>query len=124
VAQSLAEAYVEPENAWPRLVYAGSELVAFVMGGFRPDDPFMSSTLWRLNVSAEAQRQGVGRFAVRAVAAEVRRRGHETLTTAYVLGPHSPEAFYLAIGFRPTGRSARGMHEAAIRIDDLLPRHG
>jgi diamine N-acetyltransferase len=36
VAWSLAEAYAQPEVAWPRLVYDDDRLVAFVMGGFDP----------------------------------------------------------------------------------------
>lgn len=113
VARSLAEAYADPEHAWPRLIYTGDRLVGFVMGGFRPGDPLLSSTLWRLNIAGDAQRSGCGRFAVRAVAAEARRRGHEVLTTAYVLGPQSPRDFYLHLGFRPTGRSLHGQFEAA-----------
>src|ERR1700754_1221945 len=38
VAVSLAEAYAQPDTAWPRLVYDGEELVGFVMGGFDPDN--------------------------------------------------------------------------------------
>lgn len=34
VVKSLAEAYVQPEVAWPRLVFAGEELVGFVMAFF------------------------------------------------------------------------------------------
>ena len=34
VARSLAEAYADPDKAWPRLVYDGDRLVAFVMAFF------------------------------------------------------------------------------------------
>lgn len=121
VAQSLAEAYAEPEYAWPRLVYSGPRLVGFVMGGFRPGHPLMASTIWRLAVAADAQGRGVGRFAVRAVAAEAARRDHQVLTTAYRRGPSSPEGFYRHLGFDPTGRCEHGMFEAAVAVDSLLP---
>lgn len=120
VALSLAEAYADPDHAWPRLIYRGDRLLGFVMGGFRPGDPLLSSTLWRLNVAGDAQRQGCGRFAVMAVAAEARRRGHHTLSTAYVLGPQSPRDFYLRLGFEPTGRSLHDQHEAIVAVDRLL----
>jgi diamine N-acetyltransferase len=120
VARSLAEAYAEPEHAWPRLIYRGDRLLGFVMGGFRPGDPLLSSTIWRLNVAGDAQRQGCGRFAVLAVAMEARRRGHDVLATSYVLGPQSPRDFYLRLGFQPTGRSLHDQFELVIDIDRLL----
>jgi diamine N-acetyltransferase len=120
VARSLAEAYADPEHAWPRLIYSGDRLVGFVMGGFRPGDPLLESTLWRLNIAGDAQRSGCGRFAVRAVAAEARRRGHDLLATAYMLGPLSPRDFYLRLGFRPTGRSLGDQFEAVAPVELLL----
>ncbi|MEO3781358.1 GNAT family N-acetyltransferase [Micromonospora sp. B11E3] len=83
VATSLAEAYAWGEIAWPRLVYDGDELVGFLMGFFRiqwrPDDPTdLRSGLWRLNIAADRQGRGYGRFAVRAVCEEARRRGETT----------------------------------------------
>lgn len=44
VVKSLAEAYVFPEHAWPRVIYDGDRLVGFLMAFFdiawndRPDD--------------------------------------------------------------------------------------
>src|SRR5215207_322714 len=86
VALSLAQAYAEPDFAWPRLIYEGDEIVAFVMAGFKPGDPLLDSTIWRLNVAGAAQRRGYGDFAVRAVAEEARRRGRDVLFTAYLRG--------------------------------------
>ena len=107
VAVSLAEAYVHPGTAWPRLVTDGDggPVVGFVMGGFDEDneEPAFRCGIWRLNVAASAQGDGVGRFAVRAVAEEARRRGSERLTVLWVRHDHGPEGFYLRMGFRPTG---------------------
>ncbi len=66
VAWSLAEAYVNPEIAWPRLVFDGDELVGFVMGGFDPHGPVdaFRCGVWRLNIAAGRQGNGYGRFAV------------------------------------------------------------
>ena len=107
VAVSLAEAYVHPGTAWPRLVTDGDggPVVGFVMGGFDPDseEPAFRCGIWRLAVAAGAQGAGVGRFAVRAVAEEARRRGSDRLTVLWVRHDHGPEGFYLRMGFRPTG---------------------
>jgi diamine N-acetyltransferase len=120
VSYSLAQAYADPQAAWPRLVYERDELVAFVMGGFKDGDPLLHSTVWRLNVAAQAQGRGYGRFAVGAVAEEAIRRGRSELYTAYLLGKGSPEGFYRRLGFRPTGRSIDGIHEAVADVEDLL----
>ncbi|MBE1484410.1 GNAT family N-acetyltransferase [Plantactinospora soyae] len=109
VAQSLAEAYAQPEIAWPRLIVDGEEPVGFVMGFFMvrldPDDPAdrLRSGIWRLNIAADKQGRGYGRFAVLAVSEEIRRRGQSRATVTWVPGEHGPERFYLRLGFRLTG---------------------
>jgi len=112
VARSLAEAYAQPEIAWPRLVYDGERLVGFVMASFDvrfdPDDPDdrLRSGLWRLNIAADQQGRGYGRFAVESVCAEIGRRGGSRVTATWVPGEHGPERFYLRLGFRPTGEKS------------------
>jgi diamine N-acetyltransferase len=107
VAWSLAEAYAQPEVAWPRLVYDGDRLVAFIMGAFDPDNCmwFFRCGIWRLNVSAGEQGKGYGQFAVEAVLAEARRRGQRRASVLWVPGPGGPEGFYLRLGFQPTGET-------------------
>lgn len=112
VAWSLAEAYVHPDIAWPRLVFDGERLVGFVMGFFDvrfneedPDDRPRSG-IWRLNIAAQQQGLGYGRFAVEAVCEEVRRRGQDRATVTWAQGEGGPEPFYLRLGFRPTGEKS------------------
>ncbi|PWR12472.1 GNAT family N-acetyltransferase [Micromonospora sicca] len=111
VARSLAEAYVQPDVAWPRLIVDGDSPVGFLMAFFdirwRDDDPTdVRSGLWRLNIAAGQQGRGYGRFAVDALAAEVRRRGGSRLFTTWVPGDHGPERFYRRLGFRLTGETS------------------
>lgn len=105
VAVSLAEAYAQPDVAWPRLVYDGADPVGFVMGAFEPDCPvpYFRCGIWRLAIAAGHQGRGYGRFAVHGVLDEARRRGQRRATVLWVRGPGGPENFYLALGFRPTG---------------------
>ncbi|WP_406450524.1 GNAT family N-acetyltransferase [Streptomyces sp. NBC_00876] len=109
VAWSLAQAYTTPETAWPRLIADGEQLVGFVMAfldvRFHPEEPGdpLRSGLWRLNIAAERQGRGYGRFAVGAVNDELRRRGGTRTTVTYVPGAHGPEEFYRKLGFRATG---------------------
>ncbi|MFD5211908.1 hypothetical protein ACFWNF_33845, partial [Streptomyces anulatus] len=92
VAQSLAEAYVHPDIAWPRLICDGERVVGFVMAFFDvpftfdadvPDAPPRSG-LWRLAVAAgehrqrghqQHQRSGLVRVQVQGPAREPREHG-------------------------------------------------
>ena len=104
VVHSIAEAYVHP-TAWPRVIVDGEQLVGFVMGNFDPENEqeAFRCGIWRLNVTAAAQRRGVGRFAVDAVAEEARRRGQTRITVLWVKDQDGPEGFYLKLGFVPIG---------------------
>lgn len=124
VAWSLADAYVRPDIAWPRLIYHGDELTGFVMAAFAPDheNPLFHSYLWRLNIGAQHQGQGCGRFAVEAVCQEATRRGSHRLTVSYHEGPHGPEEFYRRLGFRPTGEHNQGETVAERFLDPAQER--
>jgi diamine N-acetyltransferase len=117
VAVSLAEAYTQPEVAWPRLILRDGEPVAFVMGAFDPDAKFdfFRCGIWRLNVGAGVQGRGYGRFAVETVLEEARRRGQKAATVLWLPAEGGPEDFYLKLGFRPTGETHHG--EVVGRID-------
>ncbi|WP_320782597.1 GNAT family N-acetyltransferase [Streptomyces sp. CRN 30] len=114
VVKSLAEAYVHPGVAWPRLVLDGDRPVGFLMAFFGVDwrgdgsGTDIRSGLWRLNIAAEEQGRGYGRFAVESVAAEIRRRGGTRMYVTWHPGEDGPERFYLRLGFRPTGETSGG----------------
>lgn len=113
VAHSLAEAYVRPPGvAWPRLIVDGGRPVGFLMAfldiDWHQDGTAIRSGLWRLNIAAEEQGRGYGRFAVASVAAELRRREVSRLYVTWHPGPDGPEGFYLNLGFRTTGETSGG----------------
>jgi diamine N-acetyltransferase len=110
VAWSIADAYTVPDIAWPRLIYNGDRLVGFVMAAFAAahENPVFHSHLWRLNIGAEHQGEGYGRFAVAELCREAARRGHRRLTVGYHAGPGGPEVFYERLGFHPTGEYNQG----------------
>jgi len=118
VAHSLAEAYVNPGTAWPRLILDDDEAVGFVMANFDPDsdlDAFRAG-IWRLNVDTAAQGRGVGRFAVGLVADEARSRGCFRITVLWKRGEGGPEGFYLRCGFVPTGEEIHGQVVGALDL--------
>ncbi|MFJ4619957.1 GNAT family N-acetyltransferase [Streptomyces sp. NPDC088812] len=113
VVKSLAQAYVYPAAAWPRLIVDGDRPVGFLMAFFDIDwrqdgGSLVRSGLWRLNIAAREQGRGYGRFAVRSVAAEIRRRGGTEMYVTWHPGEHGPEGFYLGLGFRDTGERVKG----------------
>lgn len=118
VAWSLAEAYVNQQTAWPRLILRGEDAVGFVMAAFDPDSEidFFRCGIWRLNVSAEAQRAGVGRFAVKLVLDEARRRGFTRASVLWEPGDGGPAGFYEHLGFVPTGQIFQGEVVAMIPL--------
>ena len=109
VVKSLAEAYVHSQYAWPRLILDGDKPVGFLMGfldiPWGPDDDTddIRSGIWRLNIAADAQGKGYGRYAVEAVCDEIRARGGKRAYVTWEPRPGGPEEFYLKLGFQPTG---------------------
>ena len=110
VVESIAEAYVHYGTAWPRLIVDDDRVVGFVMGNFDRENeiPAFRAGIWRLNIAADEQGGGYGRFAVEAIAAEARRRGQKRITVLWLQGDGGPEGFYLHLGFTPTGEVLGG----------------
>lgn len=61
------------------------------------------------------QRRGIGSQAIAQAIEEVRARGGSELYTSWVEGEGSPGAFYLRLGFVPTGEVDDG--ETVARLD-------
>jgi diamine N-acetyltransferase len=100
-AVSIAEAYVH-EQAWCRAVYAGDELVGFVMLHDATTGP--GYMLWRLMIDARFQGRGFGGQVVGEVVEYVRGRPVATqLKVSVHPGDGSPAPFYEALGFVATG---------------------
>ncbi|GAA3000410.1 GNAT family N-acetyltransferase [Streptosporangium longisporum] len=122
VVRSLAEAYVHPTTAWPRLVLDGDRPVGFLMAFLDIDwdgeGVDFRSGLWRLNVASDAQGRGVGRFAVESVATEIRHRGGTKMYVTWEPGEDGPEGFYRRLGFRLTGEKSEG---ETVGVLDLTP---
>jgi diamine N-acetyltransferase len=86
------------------------EVVGYVRAHFdgKENLPEFHSCLWRINVGAQHQGQGVGEFAVRAAADEARTRGMLTLTALWEPGKEGPGGFFERAGFIPSGLTQYG----------------
>lgn len=118
VSYSIAEAVINPSTSWPRVVLDADEVVGFIRGNFDPEsqNPAFRSCIWRINVSADAQGQGVGTFAVHALADEARSRGFTTLYVIWEPGEEGPEEFFLRIGFKIIDQTQYGENIGAMDL--------
>ena len=100
----------DPQKTWQRVVLDGDRVVAFVRAYFDADatSDYLQAAVWRINVDAEAQGRGAGRFAIAAVLEEARKRGFGRVTVVYEPGEGGPEAFFRRVGFSPVGESDYG----------------
>ncbi len=99
---AIADAYLDPTTSWPRVVLKDDKVVGFIRGNFDEDaaEEEFRSCVWRVHVSADEQGQGVGTFAVLALADEARQRGFKTLSALWEPGDDGPELFFTNIGFK------------------------
>ena len=115
---AVAAAVINPATAWQRVVLDDNEVVGFVSANFDPEAPqeHFRSVLWRINVDADDQGRGVGRFAVEKLLDEARRRGMDHVDVIYEAGEGGPEAFFRRVGFTPVDETEYGEVVAEIRL--------
>ena len=118
VSYGIAATVIDPQTSWQRVVLDGDEVVGFVSANFDPEAPeeHFRSVLWRINVDADDQGKGVGRFAVEQLIDEARERGFDHVNVIYEAGEDGPEAFFLRVGFTPVGETEYSEVIAQIRI--------
>ena len=110
VSYGIAATVVNPQTSWQRVVLEGDAIVGFISANFDPDVPqeHFRSVLWRINVDAEDQGKGIGRFAVESLLAEARERGMDHVNVIYEAGEGGPAAFFERVGFTPVGETEYG----------------
>jgi diamine N-acetyltransferase len=110
VSYSAETAVMDSEAAWQRVALLEDRVVGFIHGNFDPDNEHeeFRACIWRINVGADAQGKGVGRYLARALAEEARTRGLDRITVMWEPGPEGPEAFFHRIGFSDIGQTQYG----------------
>ncbi len=110
VTYSAETTVVNPATTWQRVVLQGDRVVGFIHGNFDPDEEReeFRACLWRINVDADVQGQGVGRFLAEALAREAKARGFDHVTVMWEPGEQGPGEFFHRIGFRDVGESEYG----------------
>lgn len=118
ISYGLASAAVDSRTFWQRVVLEGDRVVAFISANFDPEatrEEFRS-VLWRINVEADDQDRGIGRFAIEHLLDEAYRRGFDYVNVIYEAGQAGPEPFFHAMGFQPIGETEYGEVIAQLRF--------
>ncbi|UJP11884.2 GNAT family N-acetyltransferase [Microbacterium elymi] len=118
VSYGIAATVVNPQTSWQRVGVDGDEVVGFISANFDADFPqeHFRSVLWRINVDADEQGRGVGRFLVDGLLDEARERGMDHVDVIYEAGSGGPEQFFQRVGFTPVGETEYGEVIAEISV--------
>ena len=118
VSYGTAATVANPRTTWQRVVLDRNEVVGFISANFEPDEPqeYFRSVLWRINVDADDQGRGIGRFAIDGLLEEARERGLDHVDVIYESGPEGPEPFFSRVGFTPVGETEFGETVARITV--------
>lgn len=118
VSYSVAASVINPATSWQRVVLLDGQVAGFIHGNFDPESEHeeFRACIWRINVDADAQGQGVGKFAAHALAEEARSRGFDRITVIWEPGEGGPEAFFHRIGFIDIGQTQYGEVIGELRL--------
>ena len=107
---SLAQAYVYPETAFPFAVYEDSTMVGFIMMGYYEVKEYY--TLWKFMIDRRYQNKGYGRQALRLGIQYLQNRFDVSeIYTGVVPGNSVAKKLYESVGFVDTGLVELGMEE-------------
>ena len=109
-AESLAQAYVYRETAFPFAVYSDQEVVGFIMMGFYEAKNYY--TLWKLLIDRNHQHKGCGRKALELGIAFLKDCfDAREIYTGVIPGNDAAKKLYESTGFRETGLFENNMLE-------------
>lgn len=110
VAESLAQAWLYHDTAYPFAIYADHIPVGFVMLGYY--ESRKQYTLWKFLIDEEYQNRGYGRQALRqALCYLTERFDVQEIYTGVLIGNEKARRLYSAVGFAETGKTEENMME-------------
>ena len=113
--ESLAQAYVYRETAFPFAVYADEEPVGFIMMGYYEEKAYY--TLWKLLIDRKHQRKGYGRKALELGILFLKERYRVSdIYTGVSPGNTAAKSLYLSMGFKETGVFENNMEELRLEL--------
>ena len=112
---SIAQAYVYSETAYPFAVYEDDTIVGFIMMGYYDVKSYY--TLWKFMIDVRYQNKGYGRKALEQGIQYLRDRfGVTEIYTGVVPGNTVAKKLYESVGFKDTGLLELGMEEMRLEL--------
>ena len=110
LSYSIAATVTNPAATWQRIVKSGDRVVGFIQGNFDKEAPqeHFRCCIWRVNVDADFQGKGVGKFAVNGLLDEARKRGFDHVTVIWDDALEGPGGFFQSVGFTKVDESEYG----------------
>ena len=109
-AESLAQAYVYSDTAYPFAVYDDDTIVGFIMMGYYEAKEYY--TLWKFMIDKRYQNNGYGRRALELGIRYLRDRFNVSeIYTGVITGNTIAKNLYKSVGFKETGLIESGMEE-------------
>lgn len=114
---SIAQSKFDP-NAHPRAVYAGKELVGFLMYNvWEEKDKTREASIYRFMIDREYQGRGYGRAALTKAFDEIRATpGVKKVSIGYMPENQIAKQFYASFGFVEVGTDEDGEIEAELTL--------
>ena len=109
-AESLAQAYVYSDTAYPFAVYDDDTIVGFIMMGYYEAKEYY--TLWKFMIDKRYQNKGYGRRALELGIQNIKDRFNVSeIYTGVIPGNTIAKNLYKSVGFKETGVIESGMEE-------------
>ncbi len=104
---SLAQAYVNQEHAWPRAIYLDDTPIGFIMLDLTPDDipegDQPAIYLWRFMIAKDYQNKGYGKKSLDLLIRKCKDENKKSLYLSCEIENDMPYQFYIKYGFIDTG---------------------
>lgn len=112
-AESLAQAYVYKNTAFPFAIYAEDKVVGFIMLGYY--EARNQYTLWKFLIDKRFQNKGFGKEALKQSIVYLRERFHaKEIYTGVSVGNEMAKHLYKSLGFVETGLVEDNMEELCL----------
>lgn len=111
-AISLAQAYINQDIAWPRVILLDDQVIGFIMLELHaeeiPDYNKPGHYIWRFMIGKPYQNKGYGKQVLSLIVDKCKNEGMKSLYVSTTMKQAMPYHFYINNGFTDTGYEEHG----------------
>ena len=111
-AVSLAQAYINQDIAWPRVIVNQDQIIGFLMLELNAEEipPYNQPGhyIWRFMIGKPYQKKGYGKQVISLIIDKCREEGMKSLYVSCTMEQDMPYQFYIKNGFMDTGYDEDG----------------